>query len=144
MESKAPELPLRSKLLVENRIRSLVHCWMSVFDRNDGNAALLLDLLAPTGFELNVSKGRLTRVEEVQDWVSGFSKSILVSNHHVDSVTFELHDETHYSATIRISWHGVLANGQPGTGGSLHQWEIVDYGGLFPKITKVNAQLTIA
>jgi hypothetical protein len=141
-DSMNPEKPLRSTLLVENRIRSLVHCWMSVFDRNNGDATTLLDLLAPTGFELNVSAGHLTRIEEVQGWIEGFSKSVLVSNHRVDSLTFEVQDDTHFAATIRVVWTGVLANGQPASGGSIHQWELVDYGGLFPKITKVTAQLT--
>lgn len=144
MDLNTPEYLPRSEMLVENRLRSLVHCWMGVFDKNDGDATTLLDLLAPTGFELNVSAGRLTRIEEVQAWVAGFSKSVLVSNHHVDNVEFEVRDETHYTATIRIGWHGVLANGQPGTGGSIHHWEIVDYGGLFPKITTVTARLTVS
>jgi hypothetical protein len=129
----------------QNRIRALVHQWMSIWDRNDGDAAPLLDLLCPEGFEIHVTTQSepISNIAGVRTWFGEFRKKVSDDEHQVESVDITpLSDDGTYRVVIHVRCPGTAITGQPFLVQSLHTWEVVDYGGQFPRIRRLEAKLT--
>jgi hypothetical protein len=127
-----------------NRILALVHLWMSIWDANKGDAAPLLDLLSPAGFRIVLEKEgqTLTTVDEVKTWFAGFAALVRSDNHLVTSVELSPLGPERWRAQIAITAPGIAASGQAFVAHSAHDWEVVDYGGLLPRVEVMTIRLT--
>jgi hypothetical protein len=61
MSTTTEPLPTKSTALTINRIKSLVHHWMSIWDMNTGDATPLIEVLSPEGFQINASTVQIGR-----------------------------------------------------------------------------------
>jgi len=139
------EAPNVSTELTTNRLRTLVHLWMSIWDRNSGDAAPLLDLLSPEGFEIKTGLGDsppLTTIPEVQAWFAAFPKQVKVDNHIVEKFSYTTLSPGRFKVRVYVRCPGVSMAGQDYLVFSDHTWEVVDYGGMFPRISKLSAKLS--
>lgn len=129
--------------LANNRIRSLVHCWMGIWDRNDGNGEAFLSLLSPDGFEIGATNmpEPVKTVGALLPWFAGFAKKVKVTNHCVRSVNIEPKGGTKYKVFIEVACPGILATGGDFYAVSTHEWDVADYGGVFPRIEKIFIKL---
>ncbi|MBX2798916.1 MAG: hypothetical protein KTR31_14665 [Myxococcales bacterium] len=66
-----------------NRILALVHAWMAVWDANRGDAAPLLDLLSPEGFELHTTTQPepITTIAGTKAWFATFPGKVVRDLH---------------------------------------------------------------
>ena len=128
-----------------NRILALVHAWMSVWDANQGDAAPLLDLLSPEGFELHTTTQPepITTIAGVQAWFAAFPKQVRQDNHVVEDVAVRRLGEGDdlWAVEIRVFAPGITAAGDAFVVRSTHRWEVVDYGGAVPRIRRLEAHL---
>lgn len=127
-----------------NRVTALVHLWMSVWDANRGDAAPLLDLLAPTGFQivLAAEKRTLTTIEEVRDWFAGFSHLVKRDNHLVQGIELGANGPDRWTVDIKVRAPGIAVDGTSFVAQSVHHWNVVDYGGWLPRIERMSVELT--
>ncbi|MDQ3032540.1 MAG: nuclear transport factor 2 family protein [Myxococcota bacterium] len=127
-----------------NRVRALVHLWMSIWDRNDGDAAPLLDLLSPEGFAIHVTTqpDPITTAAGVRAWFGEFAKKVSDDEHQVESVAIAPLEAGAYRVEIHVRCPGTAITGQPFLVSSVHTWEVVDYGGFVPRIRRLEAKLT--
>lgn len=127
-----------------NRIRTLVHLWMSIWDRNDGDAAPLLDLLSPEGFAIHVTTqpDPISTVAGVRTWFGAFAKQVSEDEHQVESMEITAMPDGAYHVETHIRCPGTAITGRPFLVHSVHTWEVVDYGGLYPRIRRLEAKLT--
>ena len=125
-----------------NRILALVHTWMSVWDANRGDAAPLLDLLSPEGFELHTTTEPepIPTIAGVKAWFAAFPTKVARDNHVVEGVTIERAGD-HWSVQIRVFAPGTTVDGAPFVVRSEHSWLVVDYGGALPRISRLEAHL---
>ena len=137
-------LPTRSTELAVNRIKSLVHYWMGIWDLNTGDATPLIEVLSPEGFAIHVASQPepITTVAGVRAWYAEFPKRVKIDNHHVESIEIQELGGNRYRVLTSIRCPGVAINDQPFLVTSEHDWEVVDFGGLFPRISKLTAKLT--
>lgn len=126
-----------------NRILALVHLWMSVWDANRGDAAPLLDLLSPEGFtiELLEEKQTLTTIEAVRVWFARFPQMVKQDVHIVESVDISRAAGGRWRSVTHIRGPGLTVTDQPFLVRSLHDWEVVDYGGLLPRVARMTIRL---
>lgn len=126
-----------------NRVRALVHQWMAVWDRNDGDAAPLLDLLSPEGFAIHVTtqKEPISTAAGVEKWFGAFHEQVAEDEHQVQSVEISPLADGAYRVEIAVRCPGTALGGGPFLVRSQHSWEVVDYGGLFPRIRRLEAKL---
>jgi hypothetical protein len=129
-----------------NRIRALVHLWMSIWDRNTDDGAPLLDLLSPEGFtiELVAEKQTITTIAGVQAWFAKFPTIIQQNNHIVESVEVSRASEPgsgKWRAVTRIRCPVITVQGQSGVVTSHHDWDVVDYGGVLPRISRIKVEV---
>lgn len=121
-----------------NRIKSMVYHWMSIFDENKGDAAPLADLMSPEGFKMIVTTTPepITTIPGLQGWYAKFQDVVQSDNHIVQSIDVSKLEDGAFAVKINIVCPGINANGEPFRLASQHNWEVVDYGGLFPRIRK--------
>jgi hypothetical protein len=126
-----------------NRINALVYLWMSVWDKNTGDAAPLLDLLSPEGFtiELVEEKQTITTIEGVKAWFAKFPTLVKQDNHIVESIDVSRAGDGRWRSITRIRAPGITAQDQPFAVSSYHDWQVVDYGGPLPRIASMNIKL---
>ena len=128
-----------------NRILALVHRWMSVWDANHGDAAPLLDLLSPEGFELHTTTqpDPITTIAGTQAWFSTFPTKVARDNHVVEDVQIRRlgSGDDLWGVTIRVYAPGTTVDGTAFVVRSQHTWEVVDYGGAVPRIRRLEAHL---
>jgi hypothetical protein len=112
---------------VEHRLRSLAHRWLYLVDRNDGNAATLDELFAPT-FELGWSPTGIRTHEELSAWYLGVSKRVLKSSHTLVGFEYEERDDGRYGVRLELQWYGFTREqpGQEHEARTLHEWTVVD------------------
>ena len=132
-----------SQELIVNRIKCLVHYWMSIWDMNTGDAAPLIDVLSPEGFQIVVTTqpDPITTIAGVEAWFGEGPKKIAVDNHHVDSIDITPLSSGRYEVRTHVTCPGVTVTGQEFTVRSQHVWEVVDFGGFLPRIAKLSAKL---
>ena len=128
-----------------NRIKSLVHYWMSIWDLNHGDATPLIDLLSPEGFAFHTTTHPepITTVEELREWYAEFPKKVKVDNHKVNSIEIEKLPSGRFRVMTKITCPGIAINNEPFLITSVHDWEVADYGGLFPRICVFRSKLTM-
>lgn len=121
-----------------NRIKSMVYHWMSIFDENKGDAAPLADLMSPEGFKMIVttSSEPITTIPGMQNWYAEFQHVVQTDNHIVQSIDVSKLKDGAFAVKINLVCPGIDAKGTPFRLSSQHNWEVVDYGGLFPRIRK--------
>lgn len=126
-----------------NRILALVHQWMSIWDKNTGDAAPLIDLLSPEGFVINLvaEHKTLTTIKDVKAWYATFPTLVKQDNHIVESVEVSPLGDDHWRSHTRIRGPGISVQGQPFLVRTDHDWDVVDYGGLMPRIAKITVSL---
>ena len=135
--------PSGSTERIVNRIKSLVYRWMSIWDGNTGDAAPLLELLSPEGFQIHVSDlpAPLRDIAGVQAWFAQFPKRVAVVNHHIGQIEVSPLPSGHHRVVIHVSAPGVAVTGQAFVANSVHEWDVVDFGGLFPRIVEASVHL---
>ncbi|WP_434927367.1 hypothetical protein [Shewanella sp. HL-SH2] len=140
----ADETPIVHEVeAAKNRVKSLVYHWMSIWDANTGNAAPLIDALSPEGFQINLveEKETLETIAEVKSWFAKFPTLVKQDNHIVESIEITALDRDRWRAVTKIRGPGIAVNGQPFLVHSFHDWEVVDYGGAMPRISKMSIRL---
>jgi hypothetical protein len=126
-----------------NRMLALVHHYMSIWDKNTGDAAPLIDLLSPEGFTvyLVTENKTITTIAGVQEWFGGLSKLVKQDNHIVESVDVSALPSGGWGVRTLVRGSGITTQGQPFLVRTDHKWEVIDYGGLMPRITKLTVSL---
>ncbi|MEB3220631.1 MAG: hypothetical protein VKS61_00995 [Candidatus Sericytochromatia bacterium] len=144
MSTTTEPLPTKSTALTINRIKSLVHHWMSIWDMNTGDATPLIEVLSPEGFQINASTvpEPITTVAGVRAWFAEFPKHVKIDNHNVESIDIEELPNGRYRVLTKITCPGVTIDDKPFLVTSEHDWEVADYGGLFPRICTFTVHLT--
>ena len=137
--------PTASTEYVRNRIKCLVHRWMSIWDLNDGDASPLIDLLSPEGFAFHTTTKPepITTLEDLRAWYAAFPTRVKIDNHVVESIEIEPLPSGRYRVLTHIRCPGIAITGEPFLVTSVHDWEVADYGGLFPRICTFDAKLTV-
>ncbi len=130
---------------VVNRIKSLVHHWMSIWDLNEGDATPLIELLSPEGFEFHTTTQPepITTLDGLRTWYAAFPTRVKIDNHIVESIEISPLANGRYRVVTNIRCPGVAITGDPFLVTSVHDWEVADYGGLFPRICRFEAKLTM-
>ncbi len=126
-----------------NRVQALVYLWMSIWDGNSGNAAPLVDLLSPEGFviELVEEKQTITTVEGVKAWFAKFPTMVKQDNHIVQSIAVSRAENGHWQSITRVRGPGITVKGDPFLVFSDHDWDVIDYGGILPRIARMTVKL---
>jgi hypothetical protein len=126
-----------------NRMLALVYDYMSIWDRNSSDAAALIDLLSPEGFTItDVAANRImTTIAAVQTWYAEFPKLVKQDNHIVESVAVSPLPGGAWQVRIHVRAQGISADGSPFLVRRDHLWEVVDYGGLLPRIARLTVSL---
>ena len=140
-----PEIaPLTPLDAVRNRLAALVHLWMSVWDQNTGDAAPLLDLLSPEGFTITLTQEKqvYTTIPEVKAWFAKFPKQVAHDVHVVESIDITPEDDGSWRVVVHIAGRGTAVTGELFSVRSLHDWNVVDYGGFLPRIRRMTVALT--
>lgn len=140
----AASLPTASTAYPINRIKSLVHHWMAIWDLNKGDATPLIELLSPEGFAFYTTTHPepITTVEGLRAWYAEFPKQVKIDNHNVDKIVIEPLPNGRYRVLTSITCPGVTVQDQPFLITSEHDWEVAEYGGLFPRICTFRSVLT--
>ena len=128
-----------------NRIKSLVHYWMSIWDTNAEDATALVDLLSPEGFVLHTTTHPepITTVAELQSWYAELHKQVKTDSHQVNSIEIEKLPTGRFRVMTNITCPGITTNNEPFLLTSVHDWEVADYGGVFPKICELRSKVTM-
>ncbi len=134
--------PASTELIV-NRIKSLVHLWMSIWDANKGDAAPLVDLLSPEGFEIHLTStpAPITTAAGVQAWFGAYPGMVKADNHRVDTIVIRSRDDGAHDVVIDVTCPGVAIDDKPFLVRSHHEWQVVDYGGHLPRIRSVTVRV---
>lgn len=133
--------------MARNRVNALVHCWMSIWDQNTGDAAPLLDLLSPEGFTIDLieEKQTISTIAGVQAWFAKFPMIIEQNNHIVESIEVSRNASqagpAKWRAVTRIRCPVITVQGQSAVVTSHHDWEVIDYGGALPRICRMKIKL---
>jgi hypothetical protein len=130
-----------------NRVLALVYHFMSIWDRN-ADAAPLIDLFSPDGFAITLladNKRVLTTSAAVQAWFAETARQVKQVHHVVESIDVSPQlpggGWPVWPVHVRVHAQGIAADGSSFLLRGDHHWEVVDYGGLVPRITKITIDL---
>jgi hypothetical protein len=110
----------------KNRINSLLHYWMALMERVDGNVEPFRELLTKD-FLLNFSTAsQIDSIEKLGAWLNGSPKTLQQSSHHPEKLSIKKINESEYEMTVELDWYGIAKDGNKLTAKTKHIWQIVD------------------
>jgi hypothetical protein len=135
--------------IARNRVTALVYLFMSIWDRNDGDGAPLVDLLSPEGFTITATVApdppeTLQTIAEVRRWCAEATRPVSQVNHLVESIDVSALRGDVWQVHVAVRAPGIGVDGRPFLARSDHRWEVVDYGGFLPRIRKIDLVLTVS
>lgn len=125
----------------ENRMRSLVHAWLTLIEDPARNPEPVRELLAD-GFSLNLSSGAITDFEGFKAWLAGPASQVAASTHLLDNFSVSETGEGLYEVKADFDWAGLLPDGTELVAKTRHAWTVTnDVSERFARIKTMNVEI---
>lgn len=134
-------LPLLSNVLIEqngepeagefvdayadNRMRSLVHYWLTLIEDPSRNAEPVREILADD-MSLNFSSGVITDFEGFEAWLTGPGSQVAASTHVISNFSAEETSENTYAVSVDFDWSGILPDDSVMVAKTRHNWTVAN------------------
>jgi hypothetical protein len=148
----SPSLPPsldRALETARNRVSALVYDYLSIWDHNAGRGEPIVDLLSPEGFTITStlvpSPPRIiTTIDQVRQWYADTAQQVRQVNHLVESIDVSALRGEVWQVHVVVRALGISIEGRPFLARSDQRWEVVDYGGLLPRIRQIDVVVTVS
>lgn len=119
----------------ENEIKSFVYQIFSLFDRHaEVNNVLLL--FADEDLYMRVPEGPIDSHQEFEKWYAGIGAKYQSNLHAIERLDVKTPSKGNYQVDLIVTWQALDRQGKYTTLRSRQQWQIVDGGGYWPRITR--------
>ncbi len=123
----------------ENRIRSLIHYFFSLFEGENRNPQAIVELLVDDDLEMIYPWGVLKSPREVKEWLAQIPLKSKDA-HHIKRIEIKILDETHYLVLLDVLWQNLDPEGKFDSAKLRYEFKLIDKGGKFPKIEKLHSK----
>ncbi len=124
----------------ENRMRSLVHAWLSFIEDPDRDPKPMREILADE-FQLNFSSGPIRSFEEFKAWLAGPASQVEASTHVLENFSVNGKDGL-YTVAVDFDWAGLLPNGGELVAKTRHTWAVTnDVNERFARIKTMDVEI---
>lgn len=122
---------------VENRVKSLLHYWLSIWECRNGDVCDFKEILDPGGFSIDLlGAAPATTLDAISTYRSAGVSQFSQSSHALEDVRITGSDKE-YHLNMRVAWRGVSVSGDVASVHTVHDWTIKDYGERFPRIRQM-------
>lgn len=119
----------------ENEIKSFVYQIFSLFERHaEVNNVLLL--FADEDLYMRVPEGTLDSHREFEKWYAGIGAKYQSQLHTLERIEVKTPSKGNYHVDMVVTWQALDRQGKYTTLRTRQQWQIVDGGGYWPRITR--------
>ncbi len=124
-----------------NRMRSLVHYWLTLIEDPSRNPEPLQEILSDE-FTLNFSSGAITTYDDLKEWLAGPGSQVSASTHVISDFAAEENEDGTYSIQMDFDWEGILPNGAELVAKTRHSWTATnDVTERFARIKSVDVEI---
>lgn len=109
----------------ENRLKSLLHYWLSLIENPDRKPEYFDSVLSEE-FRTNFSDNLLTSNEGLRTWLAGPVGEGQAMHYRVRNVKIDSLGENKYSLVAEMDWYGLMNNGDQLSGRVNHVFAVID------------------
>ncbi|MFS1510921.1 hypothetical protein VQL36_00570 [Chengkuizengella sp. SCS-71B] len=121
----------------ENRVKSLIHYYLSLMEKLDGDASPFQDIFYKDFYmKVPSTDDPITNIDQFESWLS-ISKNIKVSTHLVENLVIKSLHSNEYHVTMDFNWQALTKSDKMLKTKSHQEWEIVDTNETFPRLKKI-------
>ncbi|MCP4650631.1 MAG: nuclear transport factor 2 family protein [PVC group bacterium] len=120
----------------ENRVRSFVHYFFSLFEKKPKDVDAIVALLAKDNLKMVYPWGQIHSKQEARKWITEIPKEVQDA-HHIKNVKIEILEDGRYFVTLDVLWHNIGPEGHFQEKQLIYELELVDGGGRFPLIVSL-------
>ncbi|SHH67360.1 hypothetical protein [Cognatishimia maritima] len=125
----------------ENRVRSLIHYWLSIIENPARDASPFRNILAESP-KINFSSGLIEDYDGLAVWLAGPGSQVKASTHIIEDLEVADLDGGLWQATMIFDWAGILPDGAELSAKTKHTWVIEnDVTEPFARIQQVDVEV---
>lgn len=110
-----------------NRALSLMHYFLALMEKLDGNVAPFKELLAPEfAFNFSSANNNIQTVEALSAWLNTVPSQLKQSSHYPENFSVTVTKEGQYLVSVDFDWYGITKSDQKMTAKTRHSWVIID------------------
>lgn len=122
----------------ENRVRSLVHRWLTIIEDPSRNPEPFKEILAENP-EINFSSGLIKDYEGLANWLAGPGSQVSASTHIIDDLEVTKTEDDNWQTVMIFDWAGLLPDGTHLVAKTQHTWIVEnDVSERFARVKKVD------
>lgn len=125
----------------ENRVRSLVHHWLTIIEDPSRNPEPFKEILAENP-EINFSSGLIQDYEGLASWLAGPGSQVAASTHIIEDLEVTEIQGGNWQAVMIFDWAGLLPDGTQLVAKTQHTWVVGnDVTERFARVKKVDVEV---
>lgn len=125
----------------ENRVRSLVHRWLTIIEDPSRNPEPFKEIIADNP-EINFSSGLIQDYEGLAVWLAGPGSQVAASTHLIEDLTVSEIDDGNWQTVMVFDWAGLLPDGTELVAKTQHTWVVEnDVTERFARVKKVDVEV---
>ncbi len=126
-----------------NRLRSLVHYWLTLIETPERAPEPVREILAKD-FNLNFPSGTISTYEAFAAWLAGPASQIAASAHKISDFSYTVSADGIYDMTLILDWTGLLPDMTQMRAKTRHQWLVEDIvTDRYAKIQEINVEILV-
>ncbi|MDG3086216.1 hypothetical protein P7F88_08905 [Vibrio hannami] len=129
-----------SDAYLDNRAKSLMHYWLGLIEKLDGNIEPFKEILADK-FEINFPSTKVDSLEKLEAWANGIPTHVELSTHYIENLSVKPLGDNRFQLYVEFDWYGIMKDGSKMRYRTAHNWEVVDHiNKRFAKIVKIDVK----